>query len=74
MFDWLKNLTTEADGKTPCIVRIGAAIGTMNAFGLTAYDVIVHHAHFDVQSYGIGFGAILGAVGAALKWKPETTA
>ncbi len=71
---WLNNLLTESDNTTPCIVRIVAALGSANGLGLTAFDVVVRHVHFDVQAYGVGFGAILAAVGAALKWKPESKA
>lgn len=69
---WLRDLLTETDGATHDIVRWAAAIGSVNAIGLSAYDVIGHAAHFDFQNYGIGFGAMLAGVGAALKMKPET--
>jgi len=69
---WLRDLGTGIDGQTHDIVRWAAALGSLNAIGLAAWDVIGHAAHFDFQSYGIGFGAMLAGVGGALKLK-ETT-
>lgn len=69
---WLRDIVTGVDGVTHDIVRWAAALGSLNAIGLAAYDVIGHAAHFDFQSYGIGMGAMLGGVGAALKMKQDT--
>ena len=60
---WLTDIVTEGDNATHCIVRWVAALGSVNGLGLAAYDVIGKGMHFDVQAYGIGFGAILAAVG-----------
>ena len=47
-------------------------LGILQAVGMSAYDVIVHGAHFDVQQFGMGFGAVLAAAGAALGMKKDT--
>ena len=41
--------------------------------GASLYDVLVRGSHLDLQSYGLGIGAIIAAVGAAqrLRGDPE---
>lgn len=73
LLNGLRDLVTEPDGKTHDLVRWIAAIGSLHGFALVGYDVIFQHAHFDIQQYGIGFGAMLAGVGAALKMKPNST-
>jgi hypothetical protein len=68
----LRNLFTGIDNKTHDIVRvIGGLVGVGGPF-LAGWDVIVQHAHFDFQNYGIGCGALLAGVGAALGMKKDT--
>lgn len=70
--NFLNNILTGIDNKTHDIVRVvGAFVGAGGPF-LAGWDVIVHHAHFDFQSYGIGGGALLAGVGAALGMKKDT--
>lgn len=68
----IRQLLTGADNQTHDIVRWAAALGSLNGIALAAYDVIAHAAHFDFQAYGLGFGAMLAGVGAALKLKADT--
>ena len=70
--NWLLQLVTGKDNKTHDVVRWGGLLGTLQALAFTAYDVIGHAAHFNLQEYGIGLGALLGAVGAALGLKKDT--
>lgn len=76
MFDKIKtaisNMLTEPDNKTHCPVRIIAIIGSLQGLGMQAYDVFVQHAHIDLQAFGVGLGATLAAVGAALGFKKDT--
>lgn len=67
---WLQDMLTEQDGTTPCVVRIGATVGLCIGLALSAAGWYFGKP-FDVQNFGIGLGALLGSVGAALKWKPE---
>ena len=69
---WLTHLVTGPDNQTHDVVRWGALLGILQAVGMSAYDVIVHGAHFDVQQFGMGFGAVLAAAGAALGMKKDT--
>ena len=70
--DWIKQIVTGKDNKTHDVIRWGAVLGILQALGLSAYDVIAHNAHFDLQAYGVGLGALFAAVGAALGMKKDT--
>lgn len=69
---FIKQIFTGKDNATFDIVRVGAGGGIICALVLAMYDVIKMGNHFDIQSFGIGFGAMLGAVGAALVLKKDT--
>jgi hypothetical protein len=72
MWDTLKQLVTGKDNQTHDIVRWAALLGVIQALGLTIYDVVGNNIHFDLQNFGIGMGALLGATGAALGMKKDT--
>jgi len=76
MFDQLKTFVrrtfTEPDNSTPCPIRIVGVMGTLQGLGMQAYDVFIQHAHLDLQAFGIGLGATLGALGAALGLKKDS--
>jgi hypothetical protein len=65
-------LLTGPDGKTHDIARWCAACGFLNGIGLSIYDVVWHSTHFDIQSYGLGFGLLITGVGAAIKFKEDS--
>lgn len=69
---WFKHLLTEPDNATPCFVRWTAFIGALQGFLMHGWSVFVQHAPFNLQEYGVGMGAILFAVGAALGLKKDT--
>lgn len=68
----LREMLTGPDNVTHDIVRWIAALGSCNAFVLAAYDVVVQHAHFDIQAYGIGFGALMAGLGSAIWLKKDS--
>jgi hypothetical protein len=68
----LKDIVTGIDGETHDIARWIAAAASLEGLGLVAYDVIWQHAHFDLQTFGIGLGAVLVSLGAALRLKQDT--
>jgi hypothetical protein len=70
--EWLNYLTTEPDNRTPCPVRLIAFLGTLQALALVGYDVLVLKAHFDIQTFGIGLGVLLGGLGTALGLKTDS--
>lgn len=52
-----------------------ALVGALAAIWFTGWDVIVHASHFDIQGFGVGFGALLGGAGAAAAgqgWQRKT--
>jgi hypothetical protein len=70
--DWLQHIVTGKDNQTHDVIRWGAVLGTLQALALSAYDVVAHNAHFDLQAYGVGMGALFAAVGAALGMKKDS--
>lgn len=70
--NFITHITTGKDNATFDLVRVLGLLGCLQALALVAYGVIVKDQPFDLQNFGIGFGALLGSVGAALKLK-ETT-
>jgi hypothetical protein len=68
---WL-HCVTGPDNKTHDVVRWVAALGSLHALFLCGWDVVGLHNHFDIQNYGVGFGAMLTGVGAALGLKKDT--
>lgn len=69
---FLTHLLTGADNKTHDIGRWFAAFGGLTGIGMSIYDVVINHTHFDCQAFGIGMAALAGGVGAMLKLKEGT--
>lgn len=69
---WIKDLFFDANGDSDETV-LYALLGILTFNGLAIWNVVVKAVPFDMQSYGIGFGAILAAVfaGYGLKSKLE---
>lgn len=62
MLEWFKELFTDANDDADETV-IYAFLGILTFNGLAIYHVVMSVDHsFDMQAYGIGFGAILAAV------------
>jgi hypothetical protein len=70
--NFLTHIITGKDNTTFDLVRVLGLLGCLQALALVAYGVVYKGQPFDLQNFGIGFGALLGSVGAALKLK-ETT-
>jgi hypothetical protein len=68
----LQQVLTEPNNHTLCPVRIGAVITLTQGLALTVYSVVVQHAPFNLQDYGVGAGVLLAAVGAALGLKKDS--
>lgn len=60
------SILADADGVLE-IARTSGALVVLTFLGLSIYSVVWKHQHFDMQSFGIGAGAVIGALGAALK-------
>lgn len=70
MKQWLKDLFFDANNDSDETV-LYALCGILTFNGLAIYNVVVKGIAFDMQSYGIGFGAILAAVFAGYGMKSK---
>ena len=68
---WLKQIITEPDNRTICIVRLMSIAGVGEFLYLAAKTAMKAGA-FDMQAFGLGFGGLLGGIGAALKLKKDS--
>ena len=68
----LTQLLTGQDNRTHDFMRWIGLGGALTALGLQIYVVVWKGQPFDLQAFGIGFGALCASVGAALRLK-ETT-
>jgi hypothetical protein len=70
--DWITDLFTDANGDADETI-VYALLGILTFNCLAIYNVVVRHIAFDMQAYGVGFGAILAAVfaGYGIKSKLE---
>lgn len=69
--DWLKQIITEPDNRTVCIVRLMSIAG-VGEFLYLAAKTALKAGSFDMQAFGLGFGGLLGGIGAALKLKKDS--
>lgn len=69
--DILRQLFTERDNETHDLARYLAVLAILTGLGLQAYAVVKGQP-FDMQSFGIGCGALFGGLGVALKLKKES--
>lgn len=63
---------TGIDGETYDPARICLALGINVFLFLEIYNTVYLHQPFNAQDFGIGFGAILAAGGAAIGLKAKT--
>ena len=70
--NWFKDIVTGIDGVSYDIVRVLALVVVLDAILLITWRVLHDGQAFDLQSYGIGFGAIFVTVGVALNLKSST--
>jgi preprotein translocase subunit SecG len=67
-----RQLLTGRDNTTHDVVRWLAVLSILVALGLAIYVVVWRGQPFDLQSYGVGIGAVFLAVGGALNLKKDT--
>lgn len=72
MKEFFKHLFTEPNNQTFCPLRLVGVLGTLQGLGMSAFDVFVQHAHFDLLAFGGGLGATLTALGVALGFKKDS--
>lgn len=68
----LTQMLTGADNQTHDVLRWVGLAGSLTALCLQIYVVVGKGQPFDIQSFGIGLGALVAAVGAALGMKHNT--
>ncbi len=68
----LKTMLSDAAG-TYEIAKASGALVVLTYLGLAIYAVVVKGQTFDPQSFGIGAGAVIAAMGAALKLTQKST-
>ena len=64
--NWIHNLLSEFSSDSPSIVRVLALAAMAEYLVLAAIDTW-RSGHFQMQDFGIGMGAVILAVGGALK-------
>jgi uncharacterized membrane protein len=70
----IKDLLTGQDNVTYQIARVSGAAVVVTFIALSAYAVIGKGQPFDPQQFGIGAGAVIAAMGAALKLTEKSEA
>ena len=63
------HLLTGADNVTYDMVHVLAVLAVIEGLGLALYAVVGKGQVFDLQSFGIGSGALFIGIGGALKLK-----
>ena len=72
----IKDCLTGLDGETYDPSRVYLGMAVISALGLQISAVVVNKQPFDMNAFGIGFGALLagGGLGVAAKSKTEPSA
>jgi len=68
MKSMIRQILTEHDNTTHCLIRWIALLAFLEALALEAYAVI-EQVPFNMQDFGIGIAAVIGAIGVAIKLK-----
>ncbi|MCX6010324.1 MAG: hypothetical protein NTW48_09930 [Chloroflexi bacterium] len=71
MRDVVRQLLTDSDNVTHDLYRYMAVFGIVTGLGLQVYAVGWHNQPFDMQTFGIGTGALFAGVGVALGLKKD---
>lgn len=69
----IRDIITTTSGDAVDLVRINALLGMLVFLGLAIYDVVWQKQPFHAHEFGIGLGAVIAAVGLALKMSPDNS-
>lgn len=69
--DVLRQLVTESDNVTHDLYRYLAVASIVTGLGLAIYAVVTKGQAFDMQTFGVGVGALFAGVGVALGLKKD---
>ena len=70
--EFFRKLLSGRDNQTPDVARHVGFWGALSGIGMQIYSVGWLGHTFDIQAFGIGLGALVGAVGAACGLKKDT--
>lgn len=70
--DVIRQLLTESDNVTHDLYRYLAILAIVTGLGLQVYAIGWKGQPFDMQTFGVGIGALFAGVGVALGLKKET--
>ena len=68
---FIKDLLTEPDNQTYCLIKSITASGALIYFGCSISHVVINHS-FDFVNFGIGLGSIAACAGGGLMMKKDT--
>ena len=68
---FFKDLFTEANNETFCLVKVIAGLGVLVFLGCAISHVLINHA-FNSSDFGLGLGSIMAGSGGALALKKDT--
>ena len=74
IFEWVRQLISGKDNTSPDATKIIALLAGMQGLFLQGWEVVAKGAAFDMQSFGIGVGALLTTLGVALGLKKDDPA
>ena len=64
----IRQILTEHDNTTHCLIRWITLLAFIEALALEAYAVVAQ-VPFNMQDFGIGMATVIGATGVAIKMK-----
>lgn len=70
--EFLSQMMTESDNITHDLYRYLSLVSIVSGIGLQIYAIVFGHQNFDMQTFGIGVGALFAGVGVALGLKKDT--
>ena len=69
--NWVKNMITESNNETHCIVRTSGLAGVF-VYLCCQIWIVIHTGLFDSVNFSTGFGLLLGAISGGVKLKEST--
>ena len=69
---WFTDILTGPDNTTHEPANYIALIGALAGLGMSCHAYFIRNVPFDLQSFGIGLGAIVGALGAAQRLRGDS--
>lgn len=67
-----QDMMTGIDNQTYDVARVGGLVGLIVFLGLEIFVVVWKNVPFDMQAFGIAFGAMIAAIGAGIGFKAKT--